>query len=359
MMLTRNNALSSLVMTFAIGICMFFCPVAADDVCLGCKEIGNIDPDAPWQDREIVCENPRANQLDEYGYPDLSKCWNDGCTEYFTSKYLKTYEDCQFGGIWLPEDPVLFRPFVADPRQITYSAGWRFNDNALDKNIIDVSFGDSLAVYRWCNVWPWCGQLQIELEGALWAVFAPCKESSPLINADYYVGIPITYAIERWAFRLRGFHISSHIGDEFLIDNPGFDRRNASAEYIDFFISHDFTEEIRIYSGIGCIVAQDSEFKCKRFYADIGLELRLPKLGFVDSKDHLYGCPFYGMHFRGRGEFKHHVDSTYVLGYEIGKLVGLCRKLRFFAEYHDGYSVEGQFCKKATNYLSFRGSYGF
>ena len=31
-------------------------------------------------------------------------------------------------GVWLPEDPVLYRNMIADPRQICYSAGWRFND---------------------------------------------------------------------------------------------------------------------------------------------------------------------------------------------------------------------------------------
>lgn len=272
---------------------------------------------------------------------------------------LTTCEPCCDGGIWLPEDPVLFRPFMADPREICYSAGWRFNDNAMTKNVIDVSFGDTLAIYRWCDVWPWGGELQIELEGALWATFDPTTESSPLLNADYYGGIPITYAIDNWQFRLRGFHISSHIGDEFLLNHPGFDRRNASAEYIDFFISHDLTEEIRIYGGLGYLVAQDKEFKIKPFYSAVGAELRLLSWGFVDKCDRLYGCPIYGMHFRQNGEFKRHIDATYILGYEFGKLCGLYRKLRFFIEYHDGYSLEGQFCKVPTNYFSVRTSYGF
>jgi hypothetical protein len=248
---------------------------------------------------------------------------------------------------------------MADPREICYSVGWRFNDDIFNKNVIDVSFGDTLAIYRWCNVWPWNGQLQLELEGALWAIFEPLLESSPLVNADYYVGLPITYAIDRWQFRLRGYHISSHIGDEFLLTHHNFDRRNASAEYVDFFISHDLTEEIRIYAGLGYIVSQDEEFKCKPFYSAVGAELRLLSWGFQDEKDVLYGCPIYAMHFRQNGEFKKHIDATYILGYEVGKLCGLQRRWRVFMEYHDGYSVEGQFCKRPTNYFSLRTSYGF
>lgn len=52
-------------------------------------------------------------------------------------------------GDWLPEDPPLFRQFVADPRQVTYSVGWRFNDDALCRNTIPVSFGDYFGLYRW------------------------------------------------------------------------------------------------------------------------------------------------------------------------------------------------------------------
>ncbi len=60
-------------------------------------------------------------------------------------------------GIWLPEDPVLFKPLIANPREVDYSVGWRFNDRTLDKNIIDVSFGDIITFYRWLNVGPLMG----------------------------------------------------------------------------------------------------------------------------------------------------------------------------------------------------------
>ena len=337
------------------------------------------------QGEECHCNQPgEANsstdgnvsiEVDVSSFSDLSD--DDSCDETMPAEYvindpqdetirpetvdpvIKPCEPCGQCGVWLPENPVLFRPFMADPREIDYSVGWRFNDDAMTKNIIDVSFGDTFPIYRWCDVWPWDGDLQVELEGAVWATFDPCTYSAPLMNADYYVGVPVSYAIDRWQFRLRGFHISSHIGDEFLLNHPDFDRRNASAEYLDFFISHDLTEEIRLYGGLGFVVQQDEEFETDRFYSAVGAELRLLNIGFLDCKDMLYGCPIFAMHFRQNGEFRHHIDATYIIGYEFGKLCGLYRKLRFFAEYHDGYSVEGQYFKIPTNYLSFRASYGF
>lgn len=262
-------------------------------------------------------------------------------------------------GEWLPQYPILFRPLAADPRQVTYSAGWRFNDQVLCKNVIPVSFGDTCALYRLYNVWPWCGQLQIEIEGALWAVFCPLSESSPLVNADYYVAIPITYAIPRWSFRLRGFHISSHLGDEFMLQHPSFHRKNPSAEYLDFYVSHDLTDEIRVYSGLGYIVAQDPSYRFHRFYAETGFELRLYRFGFVDACERIYGTPIYAADLRYRGDFKRHMDMTYIVGYEWGKLYGQEKRLRIYLEYHDGYSLEGQFQRCATNYLAIKASYGY
>lgn len=310
------------------------------------------------------------NCFDPYYYND-NRC---GCCDNMCDDDCEHARKCGACGVWMPEMPPLFRPFAADPRQITYSVGWRFDDQALTKNVIDVSYFDSFPVYRWCNIWPYCGQLQIDIEGALWACFNPSAYSAPLLNADYYVGFPITYAVGPWSFRLRGFHISSHVGDEFILHKLGFDlhrrtsrqqthgrfdRRNPSAEFLDFFVSYELTDDIRIYDGLGVVLAQDDSFRRKRFYTEGGLELRLHELGFLDCCNRLYGTPFFAMHYRWQADFKKHVDMTYVLGYEFGKLSGLQRRLRAFIEYHDGYSAEGQFCREATNYFSVRVTYGF
>lgn len=295
---------------------------------------------------ESACMNPEV-------YEDY--CWSSTLPE----------TDCEFArrhnlvGIWLPEGPPAFRPFIADPHQVTYSVGWRFHDHVLGNNLVDVSFGDTLPVYRWCNLWYFCGDLQLEIEGAVWALFSPLHYSAPLINADYYVGFPITYTFGNWAIRLRGYHISCHIGDEFLLLHPHFHRKNPSAEYIDLFFSHQFTHDIRLYGGVGWVCCQDDSFRYGDWYAETGLELRLNEIRFNSYSNRLYIVPFYAMHFRFAPHFKRHVDATYALGYEIGKFSGIRRKLRLFLEYHDGYSLEGQFAWFPTRYLSIRGSYGF
>lgn len=345
--------------------------MCGEDCHCGCRE-GKPCTCHPAQEKQEECECKEIdpadalNAVDTYAY--TSHCFDDnGCCPkpWIGSDQVYEGPDSLYArlhgarGLWFPEDPPLFRPFMADPREICYSAGWRFNDQVFNKNVIDVSYGDSIALYRWFDVWPWCGDLQLDVQGALWALFDPLHESSPLIDADYYIGFPLTYAFGDWSFRLRGYHISTHIGDEFLLNHPGFDRKNPSAEFIDFFVSNQFTDDIRLYGGVGYIAHQDESFIRSRFFTQGGVEVRLSGLGFYSCRNHLYGEPIMGMNFGWTSDYGSNIDQTYVIGYELGKTIGLRRKTRIFLEYHDGFSAEGQFCLEKTNYLSLRISYGY
>jgi hypothetical protein len=328
--MTYRNTLKHIL--FVALVCSCYCSIYADE----CVEtnLQLIPDELPYQNTssESPCEPPVGSE---------NTCIVELCAD----------------SVWFPESPPIFRPFIANPRQVTYSAGWRFDDKLFDHNCINVSFGDTFAIYQWNNVYG--GPLRIELEGAVWALFAPLQESSPLINADYYVGVPITYAHDNWSFRLRGYHISSHIGDEFLLMHQKFKRLNPSAEYIDFFASYNFKDELRLFAGLGWMVHQDESFKLHPFFAAAGWEWRMNAYKYYNASNNLYGVPFFASYFHFSKDCHHGVDQNYALGYEWGKLVGLCRRLRIFVEYHNGNSVEGQFSKFNTEYYGIRATYGF
>lgn len=296
----------------------------------------------------------------DYPAPCPPYCVDDECAWDYEMEHFWTHE-CM-SGVWFPEAPPLFRQLVADPRAVTYSAGWRFNDNLFDHNLAAVSFGDSCPIYRWfCPFerWGFDGMMQFDVEGGLWAIFEQTRPSAPLVNADYYVGFPLTYACGPWSFRLRGYHISSHIGDEFLLNHPGFDRRNASAEYIDFFAAYQPCWSYRIYAGIGAIVRSDDEFREKKLYIQYGGEYYFLNWSTYWSGNRLWGRPFVAAFFSHKADNHYHYDGTIDVGYEFRKMCGEEHALRVFVEWHDGYSVEGQFCRLHTNYVTLRTSYGF
>ncbi len=265
-------------------------------------------------------------------------------------------------GIWFPQNTELWLPMVADPRQVTYSIGYRQDDRVIGKSVIPVSLGDDFPIYRWLDVWGH-GDVQISIESGIWSVFdidpppPRIQSGTELKNTDFYVGIPLTYAINAWSMRFRIYHISSHLGDEFLVNNPGFIRVNPSMEAVDFFASYQAIRALRLYAGVGAIFHSDHSFPMKPLYFEYGGEFRFCGSKFIQQR--LYGTFFIAAHFRSDAYIHYDFDGTFVGGYEWSKLQGIGRKFRVFIEYHKGFSLEGQFMKDRTSYISYRLSYGF
>src|SRR5690606_21564882 len=109
----------------------------------------------------------------------------------------------QLKGIWFPQETVLYPPMVANPRAAIYSAAYRIGDNLMGQKTIAVSLGDNFPIFRWRNVLPWEGDLQLDIEAGVWSVFRMGihynGEISELINTDYLIGFPLSYAFDKWA----------------------------------------------------------------------------------------------------------------------------------------------------------------
>ena len=319
--------------------------------------LSNLPKDKVLADKIVAFVNKFSSIALSTGYTDIAAAVDVTQTANSTSTNAAGVEAlvAPGTGIWLPQSTVLFPTMVANPRQICFSVGERFNDILGHHRSSAVTFGDQLPFYRWCNMWKWHGDLQFELEAGVFAVFNHTKPSSPLCNADYYVGFPFSYAVGPYAFRLRFYHISSHLGDELASVHNHVRRRNKSFEAVDFFSSYYITDQIRVYGGLGMIAHSDSEMPVKPLYVEYGAEVRVWRHNFTQ----LYGEPFLAMHFKNSQDLNWKFDSTFALGYEWGKIQGFGRKLRAFVEYHQGFSPDGQFSKKRTDYLAFRLAYGF
>ena len=265
-------------------------------------------------------------------------------------------------GIWFPQTTALFQPMLANPRQVIYSFGYRGQDKFAGRSAIAFSLGDDFPIFRWLDVFRWRGSLQVGIEAGIWSVFD--LNPSPNIaggtaqfNTDYYLGIPVVYAVNKWAWRFRVYHISSHLGDEFLVNHPGFARVNPSFETFDVFFSYQALENLRFYGGAGLILHSDHTFKMKYYYIEYGGEARFWGTKIYYHK--LFGTFFTAVYFRNWQLNGMKFDGTYQLGYEWSKLQGVGRKIRIFSEYHNGRSSDGQFMKRHDNYWGVRFAYGF
>lgn len=281
------------------------------------------------------------------------------CVTDCQTEYSCDYPDpcCQISGIWFPQMTVLFSPLIADPRQVTNSAALRFNDTVIGKHVGAVTFGDEFPFFRWFDVGYFHGDLQFDIEAGIFAVFDLDNTDACLVNTDFYVAAMFSYAFDRWSFRFRLWHLSSHLGDEFMVCNPHVTRVNPSNEGVDAFASYQLTSGIRLYAGIGDIFDTDKTFEEKPLYFQWGTEIRV--FGQPDCFNRLYVQPLLAMNFTAWGQHGYSVDQTYDLGVEWGKIQGVGRKARIFLEYHHGFCWEGQFIDLSSSYFAIRAMYGF
>lgn len=304
---------------------------------------------------ELVAQSILCFIADIPGICNVQRVCSDPCNTFCWPTPCAS--PCEIGGIWFPQTTVLFAPLIADPRQVTNSAALRFNDNAIGKHVGAVSFGDQFIFFRWRDVGWWHGELECGIEAGIFSVFDLDHPKACMVNTDFFVAALFDYAVDRWSWRFRLWHLSSHVGDEFLLSNPGFNRCNLSDEGVDLFASYQLCRSIRLYAGFGDIFSRDKEFPEKPYYFEWGTEIRI--LGERDCFNKLYIQPFLAMNFSTWQEHEWSIDQTYALGVEWSRLQGVGRKVRFFIEYHNGFSEEGQFLRKRTEYAAVRLTYGF
>jgi hypothetical protein len=129
-------------------------------------------------------------------------------------------------------------------------------------------------------------------------------------TADYRVGIPLTYGIDNWQFKMSVYHLSSHLGDEFAIRNPGSlaDRINYVRDEVVLGASYYPVPACRLYSEVG--YAFNTDGGAEPWEIQIGSELAAP--GPTGTR----GTPFFAIN----GHFREEVDFGGDLSTQLGWL---------------------------------------
>jgi len=269
--------------------------------------------------------------------------------EEATEKPVSAVLDCRYeqsdGGrrqSAFPKDDV-FRPLMADPKQPQFFASWQATRARSDRtyaNVGSVGFGENFGFYTrrdGCNGW------QVGLLAGVFSQFNLDAPSSELINTDYIVGIPLSWRSGGWSTRVRLYHQSSHLGDEFLLGRPGFNRVNLSFEEVEAILSYDY-RWARLYAGGGYLVDREPA-TLDRIRAQWGFELRGPTMDSPILGTMLTGLritPVLGTDFKSFEELNWVINTNVVGGIEWS-MDGSTRRLRVLLNYYHGFNPYGQF----------------
>jgi uncharacterized protein DUF1207 len=239
---------------------------------------------------------------------------------------------------------LLFAPLIADPRWPHFSAVYqRFQGDARLGNAAIASLGETISLLRG-PVGEKGGAWEVGIQAAVFSLFDLDAPSTDLVNSDYLVGFPFAYRIGNLSAMARYFHQSSHLGDEFLIENR-IERVNLSYETVDLRLSYELTEWLRVYGGAGYIVRGDPD-DLKPWSTQMGIEARTPHAYFGGTLR-----PIAAVDIQYREQNDWHADISVRAGVQLEKVSVFDRKIQFLAEYFNGYSPNGQFYRDKVEYI--------
>ena len=186
------------------------------------------------------------------------------------------------GMVLFPQDQI-FCPLLADPKEprtfVSFLRGtFRSLDDPSGKgtNIGSVGLGDTFGLLRWGG--PSEGEgVQLDVIGSIFAQFDLGTESNDLINADYIVGLPLTFRRSGFSTRVRLYHQSSHLGDEYLLRGEAIERENLSFESLDFLLSQEIGP-LRMYAGGERVFRREPDTVAAKLFHG-GAELRTGRAG--------------------------------------------------------------------------------
>lgn len=188
---------------------------------------------------------------------------------------------------------LLYRSYLAGEKESRISAAWMKNTD--DEVVWETTLGARVGLLRYGTpgaVRP--SGWQLDIEGAALPRILPNEESSPLVATDYRFGILSTWAFDRWRIKSGYYHLSAHVGDEYLILYPAFKRLNYVRDSTIFGVTYDLTEAWQTYAEIG--YAFNAEDGAKPLELQYGLQ-------YSPLETSLRGAPFAAINGHTRQDF--------------------------------------------------------
>lgn len=146
-------------------------------------------------------------------------------------------------------DGLIYRPYLAGPKEPRLGAHIaRIPD---DTWIWGATVGGRVGLLRLGSSDPIRPRgFQIDAEGAA-MIRLDIEEQTDVRSADFRGGVGFSWGNEVAQMRFAYYHLSSHLGDEFLIKNPTFPVFGQSRDALTLGLSYYLLDDLRLYSEVG------------------------------------------------------------------------------------------------------------
>ena len=154
-----------------------------------------------------------------------------------------------------------------------------------------------------------------------------------LINTDFTVGGELVKSMQHWNWRFAYAHRSTHLGDEFIIDNQQYltERVNLSYETVKW-TAHKNLNHWDVYAGVGLVTRSEPSDLGKTMY----------QLGWQFQGDRFLGItPIWAVDLYSWAAYDRKIRVTMRAGIEVDQWS--THPFQLLLEYQEGQSPYGQF----------------
>ncbi|MBM3970434.1 MAG: DUF1207 domain-containing protein [Planctomycetes bacterium] len=148
---------------------------------------------------------------------------------------------------------------------------------------------------------------QFDMEGGAQARVDP-QQNSDLEAVDFRFGLLFTRRNGPNAYKAGYYHLSSHIGDEYLLRNPGYLRLNYVRDSLIFGITRNLSDNMQLYGEVGYAVGYEG-----------GAEPLELQYGYQYTPLRAYGlkgAPYFGINGHTRQDFQWITSVNTVAGWQ-------------------------------------------
>ena len=201
---------------------------------------------------------------------------------------------------------LIYRSYLAGVKEPR--CGIVFNHDVNYGWIWDIGLGARLGMIRYGSEDPLHPEgIQLDFEGAALLRIDP-EEERDVVGCDYRYGFPLTWGTGPIRTKIGYYHLSSHLGDELMLKNPGIYRDNYVRDSLVFGKSLYLTPSLRFYGEAAWAFHVDGRAKPWEFQC--GMDFSPLRVGQWS------GAPFLALNGHWRQEFDYHGSFTVQTGWQ-------------------------------------------
>jgi hypothetical protein len=234
----------------------------------------------------------------------------------------------------LPEG-LLYKSYIAGPKEPRIGSAWLVEQ---DRGLIwEAVLGGREGIWRWGDAGsPYPVAAQLDVEGAALVRLDP-EANTDVEAVDFRFGVLMTWRAGRWASKAGYSHVSSHLGDEFMIRNPAVPRYNYVRDSVITGVSFDASPDVRLYGEVAYAIGHQG--------GALPLELQFGAEYAPAKPSEIWGAPFAAVNSHAR-EDHGWINGVNVMAGWLWRGTASDHTMRVGMQYYSGPALQWSFVGK-------------